>query len=297
MAAEGLPVSVAAVQLDCAAVGPVGAVSARLNAMRTAAQTAAPRLAGRRILVFPELAATGYGISPEQAWRCAEPPEGGITQWVAEHIARPLGCAVCFGFVERAESAGKEVLYNSCALVSPDGKLLAVYRKSHLFGPHEARIFSPSPRDTPGGTIGACCTLYGLRVAMLICYDVEFPEAVRCCALNQADLVLVPTANPVEYSMVSKLLVPARAVESQVLIAYANISGREAGAAPGGAFEFGGTSVVAGPDEALSICPAAGGGWAELRTDSAALAASRARNPYLRDRRPELYSPVCRCRL
>ena len=79
---------------------------------------------------------------------------------------------------------------------------------------------------------------------MLICYDVEFPEATRALALAGADLIAVPTANMAEYDFVARSLVPVRAYENQLFVAYANFTG------PEGALQYGGLSVVAGPDGA-----------------------------------------------
>ena len=60
---------------------------------------------------------------------------------------------------------------------------------------------------------------------MLICYDVEFPEAVRRLALAGAGLVVVPTANMEGFEAVPRLLVPARAYENGLVVAYANCCG------------------------------------------------------------------------
>jgi predicted amidohydrolase len=73
---------------------------------------------------------------------------------------------------------------------------------------------------------------------------VEFPEATRALALAGADLIVVPTANMADYDFVARSLVPVRAYENQLFVAYANFTG------PEGALQYGGLSVVAGPDGA-----------------------------------------------
>ncbi len=115
------------------------------------------------------------------------------------------------------------------------GALLAVHRKIHLFGAGDAQRF------TPGTDPPARFDWRGWRLGLLICYDVEFPEAVRLLALQGADAVLVPTANMPAFDEVQQLLVPARACENQLYVAYANACGVEAGLA------YGGLSTVAGP--------------------------------------------------
>ena len=76
---------------------------------------------------------------------------------------------------------------------------------------------------------------------MVICYDVEFPEAVRAAAAGGAELLLVPTALAHGFDDVPQILLRARALESQLAIAYANHSGVEDGC------RFLGGSVMAGP--------------------------------------------------
>ena len=84
--------------------------------------------------------------------------------------------------------------------------------------------------------------LDGLRLGVLICYDVEFPENVRLLALQGAALVAVPTANMAPYTFVCRALVPARAYENHLFLAYANRCGRE------GELEYLGQSCIVAPD-------------------------------------------------
>ena len=120
----------------------------------------------------------------------------------------------------------------------------------------------------------------------MICYDVEFPELVRAHALAGTDLLLVPTANMHPFELVAESLVPVRAWENQMYVAYANRVGQE------GEFEFFGLSALAGPD---GVARARAGRGEELvlaDLDPALLAASREANPYLKDRRPGLYGSL-----
>jgi predicted amidohydrolase len=118
---------------------------------------------------------------------------------------------------------------------------------------------------------------------MVICYDVEFPEAVRAAAVRGAELLLVPTALSQGFDSVPQVLLRARALESQLTVAYANHSGTEDGC------EFLGGSVIAGPDG--SLLAAAGTAPELLFAEVSAAAAREAREevPYLRERRPDLY--------
>ena len=80
------------------------------------------------------------------------------------------------------------LVYNSAALVSPDG-VLAVYRKAHLWDA-EKLVFTPG--DAPPPVVDLP---FG-RVGLMICYDLEFPEWVRLAALAGADLIAAPVNWP-----------------------------------------------------------------------------------------------------
>jgi predicted amidohydrolase len=248
--------------------------AAGLARISSAAREAAAR--GARLLVTPELSLTGYALDDpaEHAEPAAGPGAAGVSR-----IARQHGVAVAYGYPERGEDGA---VHNAVRLVGPDGETLANYRKTHLYGPYETKHY------TPGAHLPVQAELDGVRIGLLICYDVEFPEAVRAHALAGTDVLLVPTALMRPYEAVATTLVPARAMESQLYVAYANRVGRE------GESDFAGLSRLAAPDGTVSA-RADGRSPALLVADAdpAALSASRDHNPYLADRRPELYGPIC----
>ncbi|NGO71839.1 nitrilase-related carbon-nitrogen hydrolase [Streptomyces boncukensis] len=239
-------------------------------ALDDAARRAAAR--GARLLVTPELSLTGYALG-DQVSAHAEPADGPSARALAR-IAATHGIALAYGYPERDGAA----VHNAAALIGPDGTRLAHYRKTHLYGPYERSHY------TPGDRLPVQAELDGLRIGLLICYDVEFPEAVRAHALAGTELLLVPTALMRPYESVARLLVPARALESQLYVAYANRCG------PEGDFHFAGLSQLAAPDGR----PAARAGTGEellvADADPARVRAARADTPYLEDRRPDLYA-------
>ncbi|MDO7868217.1 carbon-nitrogen hydrolase family protein [Nocardioides jiangxiensis] len=245
--------------------------SADLGRLRERALEAAH--AGARLLVVPEAFTTGYNV-PGVA-DLAQPADGPWSEAVAG-IAAEAGLAVLYGFPERE---GRRV-FNSAALVDRDGSVLAKHRKAHLYGDVDWSTY------TPGDALGALAELDGLTVGILICYDVEFPESVRAVALAGADLVAVPTALMRPYEVVARTLVPARAYENQVHLAYANRSGSE------GSLTYCGESCVVGPDGADLARAGSGDELVMAEIDPARLASSRADNTHLGDRRPELYGPL-----
>ncbi|WP_340383233.1 carbon-nitrogen hydrolase family protein [Streptomyces sp. SS7] len=249
--------------------GRPGSVVENLKVLDDAAGRAAA--AGAGLLVAPELFLTGYAIGDDIA-RLAEPADGDSADAIAELAARH-GVAVAYGYPERSGST----VYNAAQLISADGARLANYRKTHLFGCFEQDHFVPGEQPVVQAELG------GLTVGLLICYDVEFPENVRAHALAGTDLLLVPTAQMHPFQFVAESMIPVRAFENQLYVAYVNRVGHE------GEFEFVGLSALAGPD---GVARARAGRGEELvlaDADPVALAASREANPYLRDRRPELY--------
>ncbi|WP_017242203.1 carbon-nitrogen hydrolase family protein [Streptomyces sp. SS] len=255
--------------------GELGDVAANIKILDEAAARAAA--AGADLLLAPELFLTGYAIGADMA-RLAEPVDGPSSRAVAA-VAVRHGLAVGYGYPER-DTERHGVLYNAAQLIGADGAPLANYRKTHLFGDFEATWFTPGDQAVVQAELG------GLTVGLMICYDVEFPENVRAQALAGTDLLLVPTALMHPAEVVPLSVVPVRAFENQLYIAYANRTG------PEGDFEFVGLSTLAGPDGTARVRAGRGEDLVLGDVDPAFLAASRKENPYLRDRRPGLYGSL-----
>ncbi|MFD9544532.1 carbon-nitrogen hydrolase family protein [Streptomyces sp. NPDC060022] len=252
--------------------GRPGSVDENIKVLDEAAGRAAE--AGARLLVCPELFLTGYAVG-DAVPTLAEPADGPGAQAVAELCARH-GIAVLYGYPERAG----ELIFNAAQLIGPDGTALANYRKTHLFGSFEQKWF------TPGEQAVVQADLDGVRIGVLICYDVEFPENVRAHALAGTGLLLVPTAQMHPFQFVAESVVPVRAFESQMYVAYVNRTG------PEGEFEFVGLSCLAGPDGIVRTRAGRGEELVIGEVDPGFLGASRAANPYLKDRRPGLYGSL-----
>ncbi|MFJ8024100.1 carbon-nitrogen hydrolase family protein [Streptomyces sp. NPDC096311] len=252
--------------------GRPGSVVENLKVLDEAAGRAAA--AGAGLVAAPEMFLTGYAIGDDIA-RLAEPADGDSAAAIAA-IATRHGVAVVYGYPEREG----ETVHNSAQLISADGTRLANYRKTHLFGCFERDHF------TPGEQPVVQAELNGLRVGLMICYDVEFPENVRAHALAGTDLLVVPTAQMHPFQFVAEAVVPVRAFENQMYVAYVNRVG------PEGEFEFVGLSTLAGPDGIARTRAGRGEELVLADADPDFLAASREANPYLKDRRPGLYGSL-----
>ena len=165
----------------------------------------------------------------------------------------------------------------SATLVDAQGREILDYAKVHLFGGEERKAFAAAAEPP------AVVDFQGIRTSLLVCYDIEFPEAARAAAARGAELLLVPTALSAGFEAVPQVLIRARALESQLNVAYANHCGNE------DAYTFGGGSVVAGPDGVLLAEAGDGPALLFAEVGTAAVNAARDEVPYLRERRPGLY--------
>lgn len=256
---------------------PPGAPDTAAGLARLGAFAADAAASGAALLLTPEMFLTGYAIGAEAVARLAEPADGPAAGAIAA-ICRSHGIAILYGYPERGADGA---VYNAVQMIGADGTRLANYRKTHLFGEVDRAQFRAGDAPSPVIEFG------GLRVGFAICYDIEFPEVARALALAGAEVVLVPTANMTPFESVATRLVPARAEENTLFVAYANYVGREAG------FTYCGLSCVVAPDGAdLARAGVEDETLLLADLDRARLDAARSRVTYLRDRRPELYRPL-----
>ncbi len=218
------------------------------------------------LVVCPELLLSGYNVGNAVA-ELAEPAGGALSQEVVA-IARRHDTAVVFGYPER----DGDRVFNAAACIDAQGDLVANHRKLLLPPGFERQHFAAGDHLT-------LFALNGIRCALLICYDAEFPETVRACAAAGAQVILVPTALVDNWSSVARQLMPTRAFENGVWLLYANHAGRENGA------NYLGASCIVAPDGS----DAARAGETEevivADLDLAKVAAAQARLPYLGDLR------------
>ena len=247
-----------------------GKVEANLDTIRRIASDAAA--GGADLLVLPEMVLTGYAIGPERLAQLAEPFDGPNMRQMAE-LCRKLGLAICFGHPERDGQS----IYNALTFIDESGRPLLNARKMHLYGEVDAEQFSRAE------TLPATATWHGWNIGAAICYDIEFPETARLLALQGVDLICVPTANMVGFDSVSEVLLPARGLENQVYVAYANLCGSDK------EYQYNGISVVIGPDGETLASAKRDETLLYAELDQQTLEASRRANPYLSDRRPDLY--------
>lgn len=223
--------------------------------------------AGARLVVLPEMAATGYCFrSRAEIAPHVEPVPGGPTVAAFMVQAARLGIYVVVGLPE--VDPATEIYYNTAALIGPEG-LVGKYRKLHSF--------IDETRWAKDGDLGMPVfdTSIG-RIAIQICMDADYIEPARLAALAGADLIAFPTN-----WLGDQTVWYARAAENGTYMLCANRWGQERGT------QFCGNSAVIDPEGHLLSLLSTGDGLCLAEID---LAKGRAaRLAALAGRRPELY--------
>jgi predicted amidohydrolase len=203
-------VRVAACQIDVR----LGEVDRNLERIERAVADAARQ--GAVVVVLPEAAVTGYAYETlEEALIVARRANAIAPDRLAD-LAMQAGVTVICGSLEATASE----VYNVAHFVTPDGRRFK-YRKMHLPFLGVDRFVAPGP-DAP-----AVHEVGGLRIGVLICYDLRFPEAARMCALDGADLIALPTNWPIGVDFHPELFAPARAAENHCYLLAADRVGTE----------------------------------------------------------------------
>ncbi|MGH3497930.1 MAG: carbon-nitrogen hydrolase family protein [Nocardioidaceae bacterium] len=222
------------------------------------------------LVVAPEGSMHDFGTIDHDLGAAAEPLDGPFVGALAEHAAR-LHATVVAGMFERN---GDGLPWNTLVVMAPDGTLAATYRKVHLY---DSFGYTESERLSAGDIKPVTLEVGGLRLGLMTCYDLRFPEYARLLVDEGAEALVVPSAwvaGPLKEDHWGTLL-RARAIENTTYVL---------GAGQCGATYTGCTAVVdplgvvvaaAGHDEAVVT--------ADLEPDR--IARARQRNPSLANRR------------
>jgi len=225
------------------------------------------------LIVFPELSDTGYDMNVIRANALAagDPPVAMLCE-----SARKNRMAIICGLSNRDEDG----IYNTSVIIDKDGKIIATYRKTHLF---KAGEFDECAHFTPGNEL-VTANIDGWKLGVMICYDLRFPELARTLALRDIHLLVVSAAWPFPRDSHWKTLLYARAIENQLFVVGANRVGKD------GDFTFCGSSCIL---DARGVLLAAASANREelLETDIEQIILETVRGymPVFKDRRTDLY--------
>lgn len=239
------------------------------------------------LVVFPELSLTGYiplkGYDQRRKRILAEAARQAATTQLNRLIDSTKGrrAALVVGLMEPASM--RDEFHNSVALAE-GGQLRAVYRKIHL--PVEENHYF-----LPGDQVVVVETRAG-RIALLICYDLLFPEVSRIASLAGAD-VLVVVSNWLDIAHLRRLgevLPVARALEGHMHVVFVNGVGELE--ARGRRWSlYGGSRLVTARGEVVAV---AGENEQVLigTLPGADLDGASDVFPVMRDRRPDVYTTL-----
>ncbi|QXZ15641.1 carbon-nitrogen hydrolase family protein [Pseudomonas sp. AO-1] len=163
--------------------------------------------ADTQLIVFPETHLMGFPTADTVA-QIAEPLDGPTVRAVLA-AARERNLAVVIGMAENDNGR----FYNTTLLITPEGIALK-YRKTHLWA-SDRGVFEAGDRY-------ATCEWNGVRVGLLICYDIEFPESARALAQLGAELLIVTNGNMDPYAPTHRTAIMARAQENQAFALMVN---------------------------------------------------------------------------
>lgn len=218
---------------------------------------------GARLVVLPEMCATGFTMEPD-GW--AEPSDGPV-------FSRFAGLAQRHGVWIIAGIAQRDTGYHNVATVfDPKGEVVGTYSKQRLFTPAaEHEYYTP-------GTGPLIVDIEGVRVSPFVCYDLRFPELFRAVAPN-VDLMVVianwPTARRAHWDA----LLPARAIENLSYVIGVNRSG------VGGEVKYDGGSAAYDPWGKPAAVRVAVASPSVVDVSTSRVATIRAKYPYLDDMR------------
>jgi len=196
---------------------------------------------GAQLILLPETITTGFvpRMDPAGLWDLVDVLPGRLSEPL-QAVAQELGVYLAFGTYERGAKRG--IVYNAATLIGPNGDVLGVYRKTHLF---------PSERLTAGSGAGEGCgwSTPGrdpvvietplANIGIIICYDGDFPELARAEAIMGAEIILRPSALLRSFE-IWELTNRARAYDNHVYIVACNAVGPDAG----GNYYFGHSMIV-----------------------------------------------------
>ncbi|KAE8763100.1 carbon-nitrogen hydrolase family protein [Georgenia thermotolerans] len=232
--------------------------------------------AGARLVVLPEYAmAWDPRPTPEALAAEAEGLDGPFVAALAR-AAHAHGVTVVAGMTER-HGDGPARPYNTVVAVNAGGELIGAYRKVHLydaFGDRESDRLAPRPPEALVLALG------DLRVGVMTCYDLRFPEMARFLVDAGANVLALPAtwiAGPGKLDH-WRTLAKARAIENTVYVLAAGQTGRYRT----------GHSLVVGPSGEVLAEAGEEPGVAVAEVSGAQVQAVRERNPSLANRRFEV---------
>lgn len=183
------------------------------------------------LAIFPELYLGGYSTQnpAHQAVAADAPTVAALAELAADHDT-----SLILGFAEQRCDG----IANSALCIDRAGRVRGIYRKAQLFG-DEAGAFE-------AGDVLSVVEIDGVRVGLMICFDLEFPEVARQLSRAGAELLVAISSNMEPFANDHRVFAQARAIENGLPLIYVNQVGE------GERFHFTGGSCVVTADGMLT---------------------------------------------
>ncbi len=280
-------VKVGLIQMSCVA-GKAQNIEKAKEKIKEAAQ------AGAQIICLQELFESLYFCDVEdyKNFELAEPVPGPSTE-LFQQMAKELNVVIIASLFEKRSNG---LYHNTTAVLDADGTYLGKYRKNHI--PDDPGFYEKF-YFTPGDTGYKVFQTRFAKIGVLICWDQWYPEAARITALMGAEILFYPTAigwaasqsdevNTEQYNA-WQTIQRSHAVANGVHVVSVNRVGQE------GELKFWGGSFISNPFG--TVMYQASHNQEEIHVAELNLEQSdyyRVHWPFLRDRRIETYSPICK---
>ena len=232
-----------------------------------------------KIVIFPELNLTGY-MPRDDLFGQAETASSPMIKAIVR-LAKDTKKDIVFGAPMKGERQ-PGIVYNSCLLAAGTGKLFR-YDKMYLptFGPFEEKVFFAEGKGVVVGNGRHA------RIGLMICYDMFFPELAKLETLLGAQILVNISAAPTTSRPFFRRVMPGRAVENAIFVAYSNMVGVH------GSLVFGGGSVLYGPrGEEIVRAKDLEPDIVEAEIDLTDIDVARRFRPVVRDSRPEILDQI-----
>lgn len=144
---------------------------------------------GAQLIVLQELHNSLYFCQVEDVnnFDWAEPIPGPSTQFYG-HLAKQFGVVIVTSLFEKRAPG---LYHNTAVVIESDGTIAGKYRKMHI--PDDPAYYEKF-YFTPGDLGFHPITTSVGKLGVLVCWDQWYPEAARLMALQEAELLIYPTA-------------------------------------------------------------------------------------------------------
>ncbi|MGC9144941.1 MAG: carbon-nitrogen hydrolase family protein [Nitrososphaeria archaeon] len=228
------------------------------------------------MIVFPEF--SNFYVSdlkPEEVYEMAETDNSNFMDKIIS-ISMDNKKWVIIGVYEKSEEYPK--VYSTVYVIEPEGKIRAKYRKTHLF---RALGYDESSYLKPSDNSFVVLKINDIKLGIMVCYEVRFPEIARSLALNGAEVIIIPSAWLKGYNKEDQwiTLTKSRAMENTVYVLSSNQIGNV----------YTGITLAIDPAGIIKARASENEETIEVKINRERLDQVRKYLPLLNQRRPELY--------